>query len=677
MVGPTIAPVVGAGDSRQLEPLLVTPTRGLKRLGLGLAALAAVGIAAFAAVPLIIRADAVREAVNAEIRFVTGLDPVLRGDAAVSLFPTGTATFSDVILGGEPAGSPALAAERLTTRLRFLPLLLGRIEVADVTLLRPKILISLDPAGHSNWSTLVTTLTRTLKPGGNASERGMSFSEIRIVGGTVLVHDESRGLAETLDGVELSLAWPSISKSFGATGQFVWRGEKIDASVSLGDFFSALKGERSGFKLRMAGSLLKAAFDGQLSHHPTLKIEGTLAADSPSLRNALRWAGLKPLPGGGLGPFALKAQTNVISNTVAFSGVNVELDGNAAEGVLTLIADGRPLLQGTLAAEEIDVAPYVSTVELLAANERSWSRTPILLDGLTGFDMDLRLSAARIALTGTKVGRTAVAAGVRNGRFTVTIGESQAFGGVVKGSMGIARAERGADVKAQLQFTDVDLESAIATVFGVRRLEGRGNLALAIDASGSDVFALTRAAQRLGHADGGARRPDRRRRRATAAPARAQAIVRRRRVPQRAHAVRQARHNGQGGRRHRHRRRRTARRRRHSACARRIGFDSRARPQPEGRGDPGQRAGQGYCHPVRAAVRGARPLGRSDHAAGRAKLDPPLGRSRAAARCGARRQGARCGPLRDRADDARRRAAASGGSPKHAGGARGFHSVVG
>jgi AsmA protein len=458
-----------------------------------LAALAAVGIAAFAALPLLIPADAVREAVNAEIRFATGLDPVLRGNATVSLFPTGTATFSDVILSGEPVGSPALAAERLSVRLRFLPLLLGRIEVADVSLLRPKILISLDPAGRSNWSTLVSTLTRTLKPGGTSSERGMSFSEIRILDGTVLVHDEARGFAETLDGVELSLAWPSISKSFGATGQFVWRGEKIDASVSLGDFFSALKGERSGLKLRMTGSLLKAAFEGQLSHHPTLKVEGTLAADSPSLRKALRWAGLKPLPGGGLGPFALKAQTNVISNTVAFSGVNVELDGNAAEGVLTLIADGRPLLQGTLAAEEIDVAPYVATIELLAANERSWSRAPILLDGLTGFDMDLRLSAARIALSGTKVGRTAVAAGVRNGRFTLTIGESQAFGGVVKGSMGIAKADGGADVKAQLQFTDVDLESAIATVFGVRRLEGRGNLALTIDGSGSDVFAVARA----------------------------------------------------------------------------------------------------------------------------------------------------------------------------------------
>jgi AsmA protein len=176
MLAPTIAPMVGRANIRHLEPLPVTPTRGLKRLGLGLAALAAVGIAAFAAMPLVIRADAVREAVNAEIRFVTGLDPVWRGNAAVSLFPTGTATFSDVILSGEPVGSPALAAERLSVRLRFLPLLLGRIEVADVSLLRPKILISVDPAGRSNWSTLVSTLTRTLKPGGTSSERGMSFS---------------------------------------------------------------------------------------------------------------------------------------------------------------------------------------------------------------------------------------------------------------------------------------------------------------------------------------------------------------------------------------------------------------------------------------------------------------------------------------------------------------------
>jgi AsmA protein len=470
----------------------VTPRSGLKRLGFGLAALVVAVIGAFAALPLLVRADAVRDALKAEIRFVTGLDPVLKGDVAVSLFPSGAVSFSDVLLSSDGAVRPAMTADRLTVQLRFLPLLIGRIEIADVALLRPTILVNLEETGRSNWSTLLTTLTQTLKPARDYADRAMSFSEIRVVDGTLVIHDEARGIAESLDNVEFSLAWPAIAKSFGATGQFVWRGEKVTASVSLGDFFSALTGERSGLKLRVASPLLKAAFDGQMSYRPTLKVEGTLSADSVSLRQALRWAGRRPLPGGGLGQFSMKAQTNVIGSTVAFTSVNLELDGNAAEGVLTLIGNGRPALQGTLATEDLDITPYVSTIRLLAATERAWSRVPITLEGLTDLEVDLRLSAGRATLAGTKLGRTAAAATLRDGRLVVSIGEAQAFNGVVKGSVAIAKSDVGADVKAQLQFIDVDLEACIGTVFGIRRLEGRGNLALVMDAFGTDVLALTR-----------------------------------------------------------------------------------------------------------------------------------------------------------------------------------------
>jgi AsmA protein len=471
---------------------LISPS-GLKRLGLGLAAVAAAGFGAVAMLPLLVPAAAVREAVKSEIQFVTGLTPVLRGDVSVSVFPSGSVSFSDVMLSGDRS-SPALTAERLTTHVRFLPLLLGRIEVADVALVRPKILVNVDSAGNSNWSALLETLARTLTPGASAAGRVMSFSEIRLSGGTLLINDAATGTIETLDAVELSLAWPSISRSFGATGQFVWRGEKVDASVSLGDFLAALNGERSGFKVRLASQLLKLAFDGHLSHRPTLRVEGMLAADSLSLRSALRWTGQKPLPGGGLGRFALKAQTNVVGSTVALSSVNVELDGNSAEGVLTFTGNtaGRPSLQGTLAAEELDVSPYVSTVKLLGANERDWSRVPITLDALTDFELDLRLSAARVAFNGNKFGRTAIATNLRNGRFAVTIGESQAFGGTLKGSMSIAKAANGAEVKSQLHFTGVDLETCLDAVFGTRRVEGRGNVTVAMEASGADMLGLAR-----------------------------------------------------------------------------------------------------------------------------------------------------------------------------------------
>jgi AsmA protein len=463
----------------------LTTATGLKRLGFVLLAVIAGGLAVLTTAGYLISADAIRQQVMSEIRDVTGLEPVLRGKASVSLFPTGSVNFSDVMLGD--AKQPALTAERLIARLRFFPMLIGRVEIADVSLDHPRIAIDLQPNGQSNWSGLIEALVRNQ----TTTHRVTAFSEMRIDGGTVVIRDDARKINETLAGVEFSLAWPSISKTFGATGRFTWHDAPMDASLTLADFAAALAGSRSGLKLRIAGAPMKAAFEGAISFKPTLKVEGTLAADAASLRNALVWTGQKPLPGGGFGPFAIKARTNVVGGTISLSSVNVELDGNAAEGVLTFAADGRQTLQGTLAADALDLSPYVSTVRLLTANERAWNNGRITLEGLAGIDLDLRLSAANVVVSTAKLGRTAIAANLRGGHLGVTVGEAQAYGGVIKGSLALANFEQGVDVKSQLQFTDVDLESCLGQLFGLRRLEGKGNIALAVEGSGDSVLGLT------------------------------------------------------------------------------------------------------------------------------------------------------------------------------------------
>jgi AsmA protein len=463
----------------------LTTATGLKRLGFILLAIIAGGMAVLTTAGYLISADSVRQQVVSEIREVTGLDPVLRGKASVSLFPTGSVSFADVILGD--AKEPALTAERLIARLRFFPLLIGRVEIADVSLDHPNIMIDLRPNGQSNWSGLIEALVRSQ----SATHRTAAFSEMRIDGGKVVIRDDAHKLTETLSGVEFSLAWPSISKSFGATGRFTWHDAPMDASLTLADFRSALTGNRSGVKLRVSGVPIKGAFEGAISFKPNLKIEGTLAADAPSLRNALVWSGQKPLPGGGFGRFAIKARTNVVGGSIGLSSVNVELDGNSAEGVLTFAADGRKTVQGTLAADSLDLTPYISTVRLLTANERAWSDGPITLDGLAGIDLDLRLSAANVVVSNAKLGRTAVAANLRGGHLIVTIGEAQAYGGVIKGSLALANFDQGIDVKSQLQFTDVDLEKCLGQLFGLRRLEGKGNIAFAVEGTGNSVLAVT------------------------------------------------------------------------------------------------------------------------------------------------------------------------------------------
>jgi len=464
----------------------LTAATGFKRLGIALLAAVAAGGAVLATAGYLISPETVQRRALDEIRAVTGLNPTLRGPTTVTLFPTGSVSFADVVLGD--AERPALSAERLTARLRFFPLLVGRVEIADVSLEQPTIVIDVEENGRTNWSALIEALARSQKP---SAQRATAFNEMRIRNGTVTVRDKDKKFTETFDDVAFSLAWPSISNSFGATGRLVWHDESLDLTLTLGDFAAALAGKRTGVKLRIAGEPIKAAFEGAMSLTPTVKVEGTLAADAASLRQALIWAGQKPLPGGGFGHFAIKATANVVGGNIGLNNVNVALDGNTAEGVLNFATDGRQTLQGTLAADTLDLSPYVSTVRLLTTNQHGWNTGRIALDGLTSTDFDLRLSAAKVVVSNAKLGRTAIGANLRNGQLVVTIGEAQAYDGVIKGSVTLANFDAGVDVKSQLQFTDVDLESCLGQLFGLTRLEGKGNIAFALEGSGESVLGVT------------------------------------------------------------------------------------------------------------------------------------------------------------------------------------------
>jgi AsmA protein len=222
-------------------------------------------------------------------------------------------------------------------------------------------------------------------------------------------------------------------------------------------------------------------------------MEGTLTVDSPSLRNALRWTGQAPPGSGGFGRFALKARANVVGASIALTNVNVELDGNVAEGVMTYANNGRQTLQATLAADALDFTPYISTFRLLAGGARDWNRQLFDLNSLSTTDLDMRLSAARVTVGPSRLGRTALGANLRGGTLALSVAEAQVYGGIAKGSFGIARSEAVADVKAELQFTDVDLQACAGELFGINKLSGRGNLNVSLMASGSSPFGLVQS----------------------------------------------------------------------------------------------------------------------------------------------------------------------------------------
>ena len=473
----------------------LTMAQGIKRLGMPIAAFLAAALLGLIAIYWMIDPNAVRLSVEKQIRAATGLDLKVSGDVRVSIFPGSAITLRQVGLKGASSRGSGIAdepltVEELTANLRLLPLLMRRYEIADVTLQNPRINVNRDADGRSNWSAIVETLARSIKPGVDSP---VSFSEIRIKDGVLAYQNDVREITETISGIDLSLAWPSISRSFAATGQFNWRNELVDGSLSITDFIAALSGDRSGIKVRVASAPLKFAFDGAVANRTSLLMEGTLSADSPSLRNALRWAGQTPPGTGGLGRFALKARTNVVAESIALTNVNLELDGNTAEGVITYSNNDRQTVQATLAADALDFTPYIDTIRLVASGARDWNRQLFDLRGLSATDLDMRLSAAKVTIGPSKLGRTALGANLRSGTLALSIGEAQIYGGILKGSFGVTRADADAEVKAQFQFTDVDLATSLQELFGVSRLTGRGNLNFAVEAKGASPFTLAQS----------------------------------------------------------------------------------------------------------------------------------------------------------------------------------------
>jgi AsmA protein len=465
----------------------LTMAQGMKRLVMPMAALLGVAMIGLLGTSWFLNRDALREAVEAQIRAVTGLDLVITGSIDVSVFPGSYVSFHDVGLKGGGTTDPALRVDVLTANLRLLPLLLRRFEIADVMMLRPLIHVVRDGNGESNWTPFIETIARTMKPG---AENQVSFSEIRIQDGVLNYEDTTNHVSEQLGDIDLSLAWPSISRSFAATGQFDWRGERVDGSISASDFVAMLSGDRSGLKARLASAPLKLAFDGTVANRTSMMMEGTVTIDSLSLRSALRWMGQSVPGSGGFGRFALKARANVVGASVALTNVNVELDGNVAEGVMTVANNGHQTLQATLAAGALDFTPYISTFRLLASGARDWNRQLFDLNALSTTDLDMRLSAAKVTVGPTKLGRTAFGANLRGGALALSVGEAQVYGGIAKGSFGIARSDAIADVKAQFQFTDVDLQACTSELFGINKLSGRGNLSVSLVASGASPFGL-------------------------------------------------------------------------------------------------------------------------------------------------------------------------------------------
>jgi AsmA protein len=265
--------------------------------------------------------------------------------------------------------------------------------------------------------------------------------------------------------------------------------------LSVADTIAFNRGNRSAFKLRLDSDLLRFGFDGGIAYRNGIQADGALAADAKSLRKAIAHISNLPLTRDGFGPLKLKAQAALTSNSLALSGLSIDLDGTRADGGLTLKrGDGRTSVQATLASETSDLTPYSGGISVTDAGGRDWSQEPLRLSGLDTFDLDVRLSAGRVIVRKTELLKVAATASMRNGRLTLTVGDAQFRSGTLRGRGALGLGADGVpEVKVEGSIANFDLATGLDSLASVQNLEGKGTLALSLEGQGAHLQAISRA----------------------------------------------------------------------------------------------------------------------------------------------------------------------------------------
>ncbi|WP_029002407.1 AsmA family protein [Azorhizobium doebereinerae] len=462
--------------------VILRPTA--RRLALAAAAsagaLAGLCLIALAVAPALVPQGEVRRAATDALALSSGREVRIVGDSRFSLLPYPRILLDRVELA--MPGSAALDAERITARLRLLPLLVGRADVASVTLERPILTVSGPVAvPHLSLAPFISA------PGTPA---------LRIQNGTIAWRDGTGLTQELVSGIDARLDHASGGKGISASADFTWRETAASGRLVIADAQAFLNGMDSDTRLDLSsgGSFVK--FRGSAASGPSPVAEGDLSLETPDLRGLMDWVRQPTPTTGGFGRFSFGAHLSAHAKEIALTPAYVEMDGNRSEGGLTVKLDGaRPLVEGTFAADALNITPY-GRLSLTASGGHDWDHKRLDVSPLRKADLDLRLSATSIRADESVFERVASTVVLRGGRLDMSIGEAAAWGGLLRASLTLMPAEHAADgflMRMEMEGTDVALDRALSDIADVRRLDGTGTIQASLAGQGSSIYGLAQS----------------------------------------------------------------------------------------------------------------------------------------------------------------------------------------
>jgi AsmA protein len=445
-------------------------------------------VGAVLALPFIIPHDFIAGQLKEAVKAQTGRTLTIGEAPKLVFWPDFAVTLKDVRLSNPPGlfEGQVVQMDELRIRVEVRSLFHRVLDIKELHLIRPQLSLVIDGEGRPNW-----IMSRDENPqaggGGPGLETG-SIAPITIDDGDIRFLDERSGKAFMAKNVDVTVSVGSLTGPVAVKGSLTTLGDEIALAFSA-KAPTQLATRGSPMSLAIKSKLLDFAFDGQALMRDGLALDGTIKAETGSVRDLARWAGIEVPNGPGFGPAKVSGQLAFTPKALNLSKARLTLDGLTAHGDVGFALAARSSVTANLGFDVIDVNRYLPP-RTDAPPAGGWSSALISFAGLASIDGKLRLTANSLVYRDLKTGKIAIDAAVKNGRLDAALSQISLYGGTAQGRLILDGAGKVPALQATLDAKGFDGLHLLRDYAGLERFEGTAGATVNLAAKGRSQLEL-------------------------------------------------------------------------------------------------------------------------------------------------------------------------------------------
>ncbi len=486
--------------------------RWIIRLGFFLLTVVLLALGAVALIP----GEKLAQLAQDQIEATTGRKVAITGDLKTSLFPSLGVKTGPITMANAPWSDqgPMLTAENVVVGVKFLPLLTGTVEIAEIALDQPKVLLEVAADGTVNWDFGTTTAAPVSASAndGNSAPQSFGIALATIKNADLRFIDHGAGTDYRLEALDVALRAPAWEGPIRAEFSGKYKQSLLNGEFDAPSLAKLVKGDVVPVIATASAGTTTLDFDGRAGLGEMVA-EGVLRLAAKDLSADLTALGLGAAP-----VAAVTADANVTrtaDGAIYLRNGKYSADGNALTGdVDVLPGQDRPQIKAAMTAGDLNLARFLNAEPTGAGGAarqgegqgqgqgQGWSKDAIDVSGLFAADAEVSIAATGLDLGIMKFQATKILANLDRGRVVFNLRDLHGYNGNTTGEF-VVNGRGGLSVGGKLNVAQVALEPLLKDVADYERLIGTSNFDLKFLAVGNSMDALMRSLSGNGQANVG------------------------------------------------------------------------------------------------------------------------------------------------------------------------------